>query len=52
VLQALLGSFAPSSSQNGPKLSADQVNKLSEKLGELVGDIRSAESGDERGEVR
>lgn len=58
ALQALLGSLAPglgeSSAQNGTKLSPQLVKKLSEKLGELAGDVESNDVGpnrNEKGEV-
>lgn len=56
ALHALLHSLAPGSSSDtsGGKLSAEQVRKLSDKLGEILGD--KAEAGDgakrnEKGEV-
>lgn len=56
ALHALLHSLAPGSSgdTSGGKLSAEQVRKLSDKLGEILGD--KAEAGDgakrnEKGEV-
>ena len=54
ALQALLSSLGQSSSQNGSKLPADQVKKLSEKLEELMGNVGPADLSqprNERGEV-
>lgn len=52
-MQALLGSLAPGT-ENGSKLTTDQVKKLSEKIEELVGGVGSSDMGqtrNEKGEV-
>lgn len=58
ALQALFNSISPEdASRPGEKLSSDQVKKISEKLGELLGDqdvgeLIGNQKRNEKGEVR
>ena len=58
ALQALFNSISPEdASRPGEKLSSDQVRKISDKLGELLGDqdigeLIGNQKRNEKGEVR